>query len=185
MLTERKTGDAEAVNSKPIFLWDHRVRGLGVKITPAGTGSYVLNYRVGGRRTPGGTGAVPGNRPARRSGARRPRVDGDSSFAPVAGNGRMAAGPDIGRTGPEEAGAGRRITALVKWFMPMKGYGFLEPEDGSPDVFCHLSTVEASGRDTLPQGAVVTCEIAPGERGPQLSRILSSRTRPPSSGQGT
>ena len=49
MLTERKTRDAEAVNSKPIFLWDHRVRGLGVKITPAGTGSYVLNYRVGGR----------------------------------------------------------------------------------------------------------------------------------------
>lgn len=49
MLTERKTRDAKAVNSKPIFLWDHRVRGLGVKITPAGTKSYVLNYRVGGR----------------------------------------------------------------------------------------------------------------------------------------
>ena len=49
MPTERKTRDAEAVNSKPIFLWDHRVRGPGVKITPAGTGSYVLNYRVGGR----------------------------------------------------------------------------------------------------------------------------------------
>ena len=49
MLTERKTRDAEAVNSKPIFLWDHRVRGLGVKITPAGTGSYDLKYRVGGR----------------------------------------------------------------------------------------------------------------------------------------
>ena len=72
MLTERKTRDAKAVNSKPIFLWDHQVRGLGVKITPAGTRSYVLNYRVGGARTPGDTGAVLGNRPARRSGARRP-----------------------------------------------------------------------------------------------------------------
>ena len=48
MLTERKTRDAKAVNSKPIFMWDHQVRGLGVKITPAGTRSYVLNYRVGG-----------------------------------------------------------------------------------------------------------------------------------------
>lgn len=62
---------------------------------------------------------------------------------------------------------------MVKWFLPMKGYGFLEPEDGSPDIFCHISAVEASGRDTLPQGAVVTCETVQGDRGPQVSRILS------------
>ena len=42
-----------------------------------------------------------------------------------------------------------------------------------PDVFCHVSAVEASGRDTLPQGAVVTCDIAPRDRGPQVSRILT------------
>ena len=96
-----------------------------------------------------------------------------ASFANAPGNGRMADGPVTGRAGASEAGPGRRITALVKWFMPMKGYGFLEPDDGSPDVFCHLSAVEASGRDTLPQGGVVTCEIVPGDRGPQVSRILS------------
>ena len=106
-----------------------------------------------------------------------------SSFAPMAGNGRMAAGPGIDRAVPAEAGPGRRITALVKWFMPTKGYGFLEPEDGSPDVFCHVSAVEASGRDTLPQGGVVTCEIAHGDRGPQVSRILS--VDPPAAGHGS
>ena len=95
-----------------------------------------------------------------------------ASFARVPGNGRTTAEPGIGRAVPAEAGPGRRITALVKWFMPMKGYGFLEPEDGSPDVFCHLSAVEASGRDTLPQGAVVTCDIVQGDRGPQVSRIV-------------
>ena len=95
------------------------------------------------------------------------------SFARAPGNGRIAPEPEIGRAGATEAGPGRRIRALVKWFMPMKGYGFLEPEDGSADVFCHLSAVEASGRDTLPQGAVVNCEIVPGDRGPQVSRILS------------
>ena len=100
------------------------------------------------------------------------------AFAPVAGNGRMAAGPGIGRGSHAEAGSGRRITALVKWFMPMKGYGFLEPEDGSRDVFCHISAVEASGRDTLPQGGVVSCEIAPGDGGPQVSRILSVESPP-------
>ena len=95
-----------------------------------------------------------------------------ASFAPAPGNGRMTSEPGIGQAVPAEAGPGRRITALVKWFMPMKGYGFLEPEDGSPDVFCHLSAVEASGRDTLPQGALVTCEIVQGDRGPQVSRIV-------------
>ena len=105
-----------------------------------------------------------------------------ASLAPVAGNGHMAAGPGIGRAVPAETGPGRRITALVKWFMPTKGYGFLEPEDGSPDVFCHVSAVEASGRNTLPQGGVVTCEIAFGDRGPQVSRILS--VDPPAAGHG-
>ena len=105
-----------------------------------------------------------------------------ASFAPVAGNGRMPAGPGIGRAGPNEPGPGRPIAALVKWFIPTKGYGFLEPEDGSSDVFCHISAVEASGRDTLPQGGVVTCEIAPGDRGPQVSRILS--VDPPAAGHG-
>ena len=104
------------------------------------------------------------------------------SFARAPGNGRMADGPGIGRTDAAEAGPGRRIAALVKWFMPTKGYGFLEPEDGSPDVFCHLGAVEASGRETLPQGGVVTCEIVPGDRGPQVSRILS--VEPPAAGHG-
>ena len=105
-----------------------------------------------------------------------------ASFARVSGNGPTASQPGIGRAGAAEAGPCRRITALVKWFMPMKGYGFLEPEDGSADVFCHISAVEASGRDTLPQGAVVTCEIVPGDRGPQVSRILS--VDPPPAGHG-
>ena len=94
-----------------------------------------------------------------------------ASHAPTPGNGPAAAAPGAGQAGP--AASGRTVRALVKWFLPMKGYGFLKPEDGSPDLFCHLSAVEASGRETLPQGGVVTCEIAPGDRGPQVSRILS------------
>ena len=98
------------------------------------------------------------------------------------GDRRMADGPGIGRADAAEADPGRRIAALVKWFTPSKGYGFLAPEDGSPDVFCHLSAVEASGRETLPRDGVVTCEIVPGDRGPQVSRILS--VEPPPTGQG-
>ena len=83
-----------------------------------------------------------------------------ASFARVPGSGRTNAEPGSGHADPAKAGSGRRITALVTWFMPMKSYGFPEPEDGSPDVFCHLGAGEASGRDTPPQGAVVTCHDA-------------------------
>ena len=95
-----------------------------------------------------------------------------ASFSRAPDNGPTASELGIAQPHTAEAGPGRRITALVKWFMPMKGYGFLEPEDGSPDVFCHLSAVEASGRDTLPRGAVVICETVQGDRGPQVSRIV-------------
>lgn len=93
------------------------------------------------------------------------------SFANARGNGRVAAG--AGRAEPGPAASGRTIRAMVKWFHPVKGYGFLEPEDGSGDVFCHLTVAQASGHDTLPQGAAVSCEIVQGDRGPQVSRILS------------
>ena len=59
----------------------------------------------------------------------------------------------------------RQVRALVKWFMPMKGYGFLAPENGSPDLCFDVSAVEASGRDTLPHRSVVTCETVQGDRG--------------------
>ncbi len=79
---------------------------------------------------------------------------------------------------PAVSGPGSQVRAAVKWFLPTKGYGFLEPEDGSPDLFCHVSAVEASGRDTLPHGAVVTCETVRGDRGPQVSRILAVEAPP-------
>jgi len=74
---------------------------------------------------------------------------------------------------PDEGGS---ITAQVKWFNPTKGFGFLVPDDGSPDVFCHVSAVERAGYETLPQGATVTCEIVQGQKGPQVSQILNVDT---------
>ena len=107
-----------------------------------------------------------------------------ASFARAPGNGRIVAGPGsepaAGQAGT--AASGRRVRALVKWFLPSKGYGFLEPEDGSADLFCHLSVVEASGYDTLLQGAAVTCEIVQGDRGPQVLHILS--IEPPAAWSG-
>ena len=53
----------------------------------------------------------------------------------------------------------------VKWFNPNKGFGFIEPEDGSKDAFVHISAVERAGMSTLREGQKVEYELVPGEKG--------------------
>lgn len=48
----------------------------------------------------------------------------------------------------------------VKWFNTTKGYGFIAPEDGSSDVFVHISAVERSPFHSLDEGQVISYEIA-------------------------
>nr|WP_157340323.1 cold-shock protein [Bradyrhizobium pachyrhizi] len=49
-------------------------------------------------------------------------------------------------------------TGTVKWFNPTKGYGFIQPDDGSKDVFVHISAVERAGLSSLNEGAKVSYE---------------------------
>ena len=49
-------------------------------------------------------------------------------------------------------------TGKVKWFNPIKGYGFIEPSDGSKDVFIHLSEVEKQGISNLQEDQQVSYE---------------------------
>ncbi len=53
----------------------------------------------------------------------------------------------------------------VKWFNAGKGYGFIAPEDGSGDVFVHVSDVERSGLVTLNEGQKVSFDLVPGRNG--------------------
>jgi CspA family cold shock protein len=53
----------------------------------------------------------------------------------------------------------------VKWFNPTKGYGFIQPDDGSNDVFVHISAVENAGLSTLVEGQKVEYEVSPGRNG--------------------
>ncbi len=53
----------------------------------------------------------------------------------------------------------------VKWFNAMKGYGFIQPDDGSKDVFVHISAVEVSGLGSLREGQKVSYDIERGQQG--------------------
>jgi CspA family cold shock protein len=63
---------------------------------------------------------------------------------------------------PHEAG---RVTGTVKWFNDAKGYGFVQPDGGGPDVFVHYSAIVMEGYRTLTQGSRVSFYLVEGPKG--------------------
>lgn len=61
----------------------------------------------------------------------------------------------------------------VKWFNATKGFGFIQPEGGSRDVFVHISAVERAGLSGLPDGQKVTFDIERGRDGRESAANLS------------
>ncbi len=61
----------------------------------------------------------------------------------------------------------------VKWFNPAKGFGFIEPEDGTNDAFIHISAVECAGLNSLNEGQKVSYELQAGRNGKSSAENLS------------
>ena len=59
----------------------------------------------------------------------------------------------------------------VKWFDASKGFGFITPNDGSPDVFAHFSSIEGSGYRELIEGQQVSFESEQGPKGQQAKSV--------------
>jgi len=60
----------------------------------------------------------------------------------------------------------------VKWFNTTKGYGFIQPDDGSSDVFVHISAVEKAGYTGLAEGARISYELRAGRSGKMSAEDL-------------
>ena len=60
-------------------------------------------------------------------------------------------------------------TGTVKWFNSQKGYGFIQPEDGSKDIFVHISAVERAGLRALSEGQKVSYEVVADRKTGQSS----------------
>ena len=61
-----------------------------------------------------------------------------------------------------EAPSGPPVQAVVKWYNPDKGFGFVHLADGSGDAFLHVSVVERSGHVSIPPGATIEVRVSPG-----------------------
>ncbi len=83
-----------------------------------------------------------------------------------------------GRGRDQPAPSRQGVTAVVKWFNALKGFGFVQLEDGSPDAFLHISVLSAAGRQELPDGAAIVCDITEGPRGLQVASITRIESLP-------
>jgi len=59
----------------------------------------------------------------------------------------------------------------VKWFNAEKGFGFISPDGGGPDVFLHFSAITGSGYRSLEENQKVTYTVSQGAKGPQASDV--------------
>ncbi len=62
-------------------------------------------------------------------------------------------------------------TGTVKFFNTTRGYGFISPDDGSKDVFVHISALERSGMSELTEGQKLAFEVEPNARGPKAVNL--------------
>ncbi|MCC5977827.1 MAG: cold-shock protein [Salinarimonas sp.] len=100
-------------------------------------------------------------------------------FEPRAERGSFGGQPSMSRPV-----GGVEMDAVVKWFNPEKGFGFVELGDGSGDAFLHIRAVQAAGYDEFLPGTKLEVRTAQGQKGPQVTEVLSADTstaeeRPP------
>ncbi|MFG2176058.1 cold-shock protein [Streptomyces niveus] len=63
-------------------------------------------------------------------------------------------------------------SGTVKWFNAAKGFGFIEQDDGGPDVFAHFSNIAAEGFRELLEGQKVTFDVAQAQKGLTAENIV-------------
>lgn len=67
-------------------------------------------------------------------------------------------------------------TGVVKWFSRLKGYGFINPDDGGQEVFVHYSAILGEGYRNLYEGDRVEFELVDKGKGPQAQHVTSKRS---------
>jgi cold shock protein len=116
---------------------------------------------------------------------RRRRSFDDQEFEPPPRD--FGAAPRFSRPRFEEP-SGSPVKAVVKWFKPEKGFGFVELSDGTGDAFLHATVLGRSGVAVVQPGDTLEVRIAQGQRGPQVTEVLNVDTstaappRPPRTG---
>ena len=81
-------------------------------------------------------------------------------------------GPEVDLT-DETAAQVIEVAGVIKWFDVAKGYGFIVPDNGEPDILIHVTVLRRDGFTTLREGARVVAEAQRRERGFQVFKVLA------------
>jgi cold shock protein len=81
--------------------------------------------------------------------------------------------PDLAAELADETASVIELAGAIKWFDVSKGYGFIIPDNGLPDVLLHVTCLRRDGYQTAYEGARVVCEVLQRQKGLQAFRILS------------
>jgi len=100
------------------------------------------------------------------------RIEGEPMPVERSGGGGAGAG---GAGGPQRQLTGEKASGTVKFFNSMKGFGFIQRDDGQPDAFVHISAVERAGIPTLNEGDRLDFEIEVDRRGKYAAVNLSTK----------
>jgi CspA family cold shock protein len=73
----------------------------------------------------------------------------------------------------EDPPPGRRVDATVKWFNASKGFGFVTLSDGTQDAFLPMAILRRAGYEDVREGALITCEVSAGAKGPLVTQVLN------------
>ncbi|HEY0567995.1 MAG TPA: cold-shock protein [Xanthobacteraceae bacterium] len=96
-----------------------------------------------------------------------------SDGATVVG-GSFGVGLDAGSEHADEAAESIiELSGVIKWFDVSKGYGFIVPDNGMPDILLHVTCLRRDGFHTAHEGARIVCEVLQRPRGLQAFRVLS------------
>jgi len=103
-------------------------------------------------------------------------IEGD--LVPVPGGGAASGGDRAGGgdRGPQRQLTGERASGTVKFFNAMKGFGFIQRDDGQPDAFVHISAVERAGMATLNEGDRLDFELEVDRRGKYAAVNLNPKS---------
>jgi CspA family cold shock protein len=85
------------------------------------------------------------------------------------------ASPEVENLTPTEDAAVDvlEVAGAIKWFDASKGYGFITPDDGLPDILLHVTVLRRDGFQTANEGARIVCEVLQRSKGLQAFRIIS------------
>ena len=99
--------------------------------------------------------------------------DGMGPKGPAGPSGGLGIDRDAHAPFGEEAASVIELTGVIKWFDVSKGYGFIVPDNGMPDILLHVTCLRRDGYQVAYEGARVVCEVLQRPRGLQAFRILS------------